>query len=152
MGYKILGAKNKNGKIAILFFDLDKFKNINDTYGHDFGDKVLQEVGSKIKHELRKEDTVSRLGGDEFTASISGFDSLEEIIEVVERISNSFERGLNIDSKEIYIRPSIGISIYPDHGNTVEELINKADTAMYLAKKKGTRYNIYRKEDHKKNY
>lgn len=129
-----------------MFFDLDKFKDINDSYGHDFGDKVLQEVAIRIKNELRKEDIVSRLGGDEFTASISGFKSEEEIVEVVDRMASIFDTSLEIDSKEVFIRPSIGVSIYPDHGKTVETLILKADDAMYKAKQKGIKYEIYKEE------
>lgn len=144
MKYKIEEANNKASKFAVLFFDLDEFKSINDSYGHSFGDKVLQEVANRIEKEVDKEDIVSRLGGDEFAAIISGFDLEEEIVEVVERMSNIFENNFKIGGEEISIRASIGISLYPDHGGTIESLIFKADKAMYVAKKNQIGYNIYK--------
>jgi diguanylate cyclase (GGDEF)-like protein len=138
--------RKDNNKIAILFFDLDKFKTINDKFGHKVGDKVLKEVGNKIGNELRKGDIVSRLGGDEFIVLITDVKSIEDAIEVADRMSEVFKEKLSIDLKEISIRPSIGISLYPDHGKTIEELILKADDAMYEAKQKQLGYKIYEED------
>lgn len=143
MKYKMFEADTRKTKIAVLFFDLDKFKSINDTYGHSFGDEVLKGVANRIKNEIRKEDIVSRLGGDEFTALISGLKLEAEIVEIGKRMSNIFETSLKIGSQEISIKASIGISIYPDHGDTVDQLILKADDAMYEAKVKQLGYKIY---------
>lgn len=149
MEYKMVQANRRNTKVAILFFDLDKFKKINDTFGHNVGDKVLQEVANRINSKMRKGDIVSRLGGDEFTALICGINSQEEIVEIVKMMSDLFDIPMNIDSQEIFIRPSIGISIYPDHGNTTEQLISKADDAMYKAKEQQVRYKTYEEIGHR---
>lgn len=140
---KILNSRKKNDKLAILFFDLDKFKKINDTFGHTVGDEVLRLVGRNIKNQIPKRDIVSRLGGDEFIALVSGFKNQEQIIEISKSILESFTKPLNIDSNKIFIKPSIGISIYPDNGTTFEELVEKADRAMYVSKKNNTGYKIY---------
>lgn len=142
--YKIIEAKRKDTKLSVLFFDLDKFKEINDNFGHDIGDSVLQEVAKRINSKIPKGDIVSRLGGDEFTALISRVDSEDDIIEIVEEILSLFKVNINIDGKEISIKPSIGISIYPEDGEDVEDLILKADNAMYEAKKNKIGYKIYK--------
>ena len=143
LDYKILQANKKKQKIAVLFFDLDKFKAINDTYGHSVGDRVLQEVANKIKSKIPKDDIAARLGGDEFTGLISNISSQEQIIEIGETMSDLFNEPLDIDGQEIIMRTSLGISIYPDHGKSLEELILKADSAMYEAKQNKIRYKIY---------
>lgn len=147
LDYKIYEANRKNTKLAILFFDLDKFKKINDTYGHNVGDRVLQEVANRIKSKIPKDDIVSRLGGDEFTGIISNIKSQEEIVDIGEDMSDLFKTPLKIDYEEISIKSSIGISIYPDHGSTLEELILKADAAMYDAKQNQMRYKVYQEEN-----
>lgn len=136
-------ASKKNSKIAVLFFDLNKFKEINDKYGHSFGDKVLQEVANKIDSEIRKGDMVSRIGGDEFIGMISNLNSKREILEIAERMSSIFEENLLVNSIEINVKSSLGISVYPDHGETIEELLSKADTAMYESKQNKKKYIIY---------
>lgn len=141
--YKMTQSNRKDTRFAIMFFDLDKFKKINDSFGHNVGDKVLQGVAERIKNNIREEDLVSRLGGDEFTVLISNVESYEEIVEISERMSEIFETPIIIDGNEIEIRPSIGISIYPDHGWTVETLLLKADNSMYEAKSMGSSYKIY---------
>lgn len=143
MEYKILESNKEKVKFIILFFDLDKFKIINDSLGHNVGDKVLQEVGKRIKREIRKEDIVSRVGGDEFIALISKITSQEEVLDIANRMLEAFKPVFKIDSKEISLDISIGISIYPDHGDGIEELILKADKAMYKAKKAKLGYKVY---------
>ena len=143
MKIKILNCKRKNNKLAVLFFDLDKFKKINDTLGHTIGDEVLREVGENIRNQIPKGDMLSRLGGDEFIALVSEFKNQEQIIEISKSILESFTKPLNIDSNKIFIKPSIGISVYPDNGTTFEELVEKADRAMYISKKNKIGYKIY---------
>lgn len=143
MKYEIAKAKANNSIAAILFFDLDNFKKINDLYGHGFGDKVLQEVANRLKVQIRKGDIISRLGGDEFIGLITELKTKEEVVEIAERIADIFESELRIESEEIFVKASLGISIYPNHGNTIEELILKADKAMYDAKRQKLRYRIW---------
>ena len=144
---KISCPSRKNNRFAILFFDLDKFKKINDTLGHSVGDEVLKQAGERIKSKISKKDILSRFGGDEFAAIFSKFDTQEQIAKLSEDILESFDKPLIIDSHRVFIKPSIGISIYPEHGTTFEELIDKADKAMYEAKQSNIEYKIY-DEDH----
>ena len=121
---------------AVLFLDLDDFKRINDSLGHGLGDKVLQVIAGKLPELVREEDMVSRLGGDEFVILLEDVTSKDASI-VASKIVESFRNPLQIDSQEIFITPSIGISRFPEDGNDVECLLGKADLAMYYAKKKG---------------
>jgi len=142
---KMLEANKKNTKVAILFFDLNKFKEVNDRFGHSMGDQVLQEVAKRIKGEMPKRDIISRLGGDEFAGLISDLSSPHDINEIGKRMSDLFKKKFEIGLNEVGITPSIGISIYPDHGDTLEGLLLKADRAMYEAKHKQVGYKIYEK-------
>ncbi len=140
---KIIAANRQGTKIAIFFFDLNDFKAINDTFGHNFGDKVLVQVAQRIKNTLRKGDMLSRLGGDEFIGLMTQITKKEEIIEIAKEMMALSKTPLVIESKEIYVHWSIGISIYPDHGQTSERLILKADQAMYHAKQNKTNYAFF---------
>ena len=140
---KISCPSRKNNRFAILFFDLDKFKKINDTLGHSVGDEVLKQAGERIKSKISKKDILSRFGGDEFAAIFSKFETQEQIDKLSEDILESFDKPLIIGSHKVFIKPSIGISMYPDHGTTFEELIDKADKAMYEAKQNDLEYKIY---------
>ncbi|MDP2880887.1 MAG: diguanylate cyclase [Azonexus sp.] len=130
-------ARRQHGKVAVLFLDLDRFKAVNDTYGHKAGDRVLQEAAQRIAHSLRAEDLVGRLGGDEFVAvlsEISGFkDVTRAATECLETLSQPFALG----KRKVKVLPSIGISIFPDDGDSIETLIHNADIAMYEAKRSG---------------
>lgn len=130
-------AKRKNGSVAVIFIDLDRFKFINDSLGHTFGDLLLQEVAERLITIVRKDDTISRQGGDEFTVLIDGMSDHQEVLEIARRIQFDISKPFLIQNMEVQITTSIGISIYPDHGNTVENLIKYADTAMYRAKENG---------------
>ena len=131
--------------MAILFIDMDNFKNINDTLGHFVGDKFLIEVAKSIKTLLREEDTLARLGGDEFTIILEDIGSIVEIIPIVDRIINKFKTPVEIGDKALYTGISMGISVYPDDGYTYEELIKAADTAMYHVKESGkNNYQFYK--------
>ncbi len=124
-------------KTALLFIDLDRFKQINDTLGHDYGDKVLQDVSHRMKNILRADDTLFRLGGDEFTVIMENFSSSEKPSKLAQRIVASFENPMLIDGHTIHISSSIGISLYPDDSSNPSDLIRYADSAMYKAKEEG---------------
>ncbi len=139
----ILGTKKSDFQLAILFLDLNNFKDINDTYGHDVGDQVLKEVSARLTANLRKNDIISRLGGDEFTILLLNIRSGDEITKVVYKINNLFKSPLIVDTHEVFIKCSIGISRYPDDGDESDTLMKKADIAMYHAKNKQLGYVIY---------
>ncbi|MGH8614985.1 MAG: bifunctional diguanylate cyclase/phosphodiesterase [Gammaproteobacteria bacterium] len=135
LNQEIARASRNRSFVAVLFFDLDRFKNINDSLGHDVGDLLLQAVASLISNSIRKTDTLARLGGDEFILVIP-VKKHEEIIPVVTKILNLFTKPLNIASREFNISTSIGISVYPTTQD-ISSLLKNADLAMYQAKGKG---------------
>lgn len=129
-------------QLAVMFLDLDGFKEINDTYGHDTGDAVLKAVAGQLKTVMRKGDTVARMGGDEFTLIIPEFENLADVEFVAEKILKSMQQPLT--EKRLQVTPSIGIALYPQHGTNHETLLVNADRAMYEAKKQGkNRYRIF---------
>jgi diguanylate cyclase (GGDEF)-like protein/PAS domain S-box-containing protein len=138
-------VKRNNKKMAIMLMDLDKFKEINDTLGHQMGDKLLKEVSIRINELVRKSDTLARMGGDEFMVLLlPEINKLEDIIMVANRIIRCFGDSYTCDNMKLFITASMGISIYPDHGEDVETLISRADIAMYQAKNDGgNKYKIY---------
>ena len=127
-------AARDNTMVAVLFMDLDNFKEINDSLGHAAGDQVLTNIASKLQQTLRDLDTIARLGGDEFTLIVSTFNDTQHIHAVVLRIFALLQQPIFIEKHEIYITSSIGISIYPNDGETSETLLRNADAAMYKAK------------------
>ncbi|MDG5789290.1 EAL domain-containing protein [Evansella sp. AB-P1] len=134
-------------KLAIMFIDLDRFKFINDTMGHNIGDKLLNLVGERLTNSIREEDIVARQSGDEFLILTEETDR-PELRTIAERILNNFNEPFTLDEEEVYISPSIGISIFPDDGVDKETLTINADTAMYLAKKRGkNNYQFFVHED-----
>ena len=137
-------AKRYENTRAILYLDLDKFKKVNDIYGHGAGDKLLVEVSSRLKKILRDTDYISRLGGDEFTVILGNHSDLSAE-KVAGRILKSLSRPYKIMNVSVdFVTPSIGISIYPEDGHDVETLLKHADEAMYKAKEEGNRYVCYR--------
>ncbi|TWI54789.1 PAS domain S-box-containing protein/diguanylate cyclase (GGDEF)-like protein [Pseudomonas duriflava] len=125
-------------QIAVILLDLDHFRTINESYGHPLGDEVLRVVARILKASLRNEDTLARIGGDEFLIIIESLDRPEEIASLVQLIRQRFETPLNLaESDEIFLNVSLGISLYPNDGTTADELIRNADTAMHLAKSQG---------------
>ncbi|MBS1158558.1 MAG: hypothetical protein H6R15_977 [Proteobacteria bacterium] len=122
---------------AFLFVDLDRFKPINDTYGHDVGDNVLKEVAKRLSDCLRGEDLVGRLGGDEFVAVLAHIRGEEDAAKIAFHVLDRLGQPYLVDGLELHVSPSIGISLFPQDGSGVEELIRCADAAMYTAKQNG---------------
>lgn len=137
-------AQANGGKIALLYLDLDRFKFINDTLGHTYGDLLLRDVAKRLVDSIPKSATVSRQGGDEFTIFLPNIKSKKEILKVVNQVIASFEEPFYVKDHEVYIKTSIGISLFPDHGDTSETLIKNADTAMYKSKEiSGNSYHFF---------
>jgi diguanylate cyclase (GGDEF)-like protein/PAS domain S-box-containing protein len=134
IGQAIALARRNNHRSAIIFLDLDGFKHINDSLGHPSGDKLIQSVASRLVSLVRNPDTVSRQGGDEFIILLSEIRDVGDAAITARRILRALEDPHSIDSHELYITASIGVSIYPDDGLDSETLIRNADTAMYQAK------------------
>ncbi len=123
--------------LAVLFLDLDRFKNINDSLGHDVGDLLLQAVAKRLKESVRNEDTVARLGGDEFTVLLSRVVKRQEVEKVVGKLITAFRQPFEIDGHTLHISSSIGAALFPCDGETPELLMKNADSAMYRAKEAG---------------
>lgn len=137
-----------NEKVAILFLDLDRFKIINDTKGHRFGDLLLKVVAGRLKNAVKEQGLVSRQGGDEFIIVLKGLGK-DQVSEISDRILEEFGTGITIEGQEFFVTPSIGISMAPEDGQDEETLIKHADTAMYLAKDRGkNNYQFYTNQLH----
>ncbi len=122
---------------AVLFIDLDIFKEINDTMGHQAGDKILRQVSKRLKKHLRQYDTLSRFGGDEFVILLPRIKGRNCIQVVADKVISEFDKTFQLHDQDIYLTASIGVSVYPDDGETVSELLKNADAAMYQAKAAG---------------
>jgi diguanylate cyclase (GGDEF)-like protein/PAS domain S-box-containing protein len=133
----IFTAKRNQQIIAVLFIDLDHFKNVNDTMGHAAGDILLNEATIRIRSSLRESDILARLGGDEFSVLLQNISSISDVEIIAGKIIQQLSNVMLINGKEVYISASIGISIYPEDGNTFDELLMNADNAMYRAKQQG---------------
>ena len=143
MEESLIYAKRYNGKRVILYIDLDKFKQVNDTWGHEIGDKLLKMVSNRLRDTLRKTDYISRIGGDEFIILLTNPTDIYPNM-VAKKILEDLSRPYSIEKRIIdFITPSIGISIFPKDGGDVKTLINCADEAMYKAKEKRNYYRHY---------
>jgi len=135
-------ARQMGRKSALLFLDVDHFKRINDSLGHRVGDHLLQALVTRIKGCIRECDTLSRIGGDEFLIVLSAIEDAHVLVRVVDRILEQASVPFMLDGVELSVTVSIGIAVYPDHGNEFDELQRQADVAMYVAKRSGR--NTYR--------
>jgi len=133
----LMMSKRKNTKMMVCIADVDNFKKINDMFGHQCGDNVLKEIASRAKSALREYDTLARLGGDEFSILILDIETRHVVEKIMERTLRTVNQELTVCDQTIQPSISIGVSIYPDHGDTHEQLIQRADRAMYEAKGKG---------------
>jgi len=142
-------AGRYNDKVAILFIDLDRFKEVNDTLGHSVGDLLLQVVAERLNLCLRSCDTVARLGGDEFVVLLPGISDRDCVGDIADKLLRDLSRPVELDGREVFTSGSIGISLWPDDGDTVGNLFKNADTAMYHAKEQGKNtYRFYTPEMH----
>ncbi len=130
-------ARRHNWQLAVLFIDLDRFKQINDTLGHALGDQVLQRVARRLEGCLRKSDCLARMGGDEFTVLLAELADSRDALRVAEKLLASFGEPFHIEGRDLFLTCSIGISLYPRDGKDAVTLQRKADTAMYRAKNRG---------------
>ncbi len=130
-------ARRKRRKVALLFIDLDNFKTVNDTYGHEAGDDLLKEASERLRKVFREMDTVCRLGGDEFTVILPEAGERIDVERVAERLMEIFDIPFTVGSRDILLQISVGISIFPDDGDDDQTLLKKADLAMYRTKKHG---------------
>lgn len=145
LGIVLAQAKRNKKKVGIVMLDLDNFKDVNDTLGHDVGDTLLKAVAERLSGTLRKSDTVARFGGDEFVLIFPDMEIIEEAIQVVQKIIDRFHKPFLIDTHQLVVTTSIGIAVYPNDGMDEEILMKNADIAMYQAKQAGrARYQLYK--------
>ena len=130
-------AQRQGSRLAVMYIDLDKFKPINDSCGHAAGDYVLQQVAQRMESCVRHSDTVGRIGGDEFVVLLPDISAPERVIQVAEKIRQTLKKPIEFGDRFFEISSSIGIALYPDHGDTVDQLALCADCAMYQAKESG---------------
>jgi len=142
----ILAARRRNTKVALLFIDLDRFKELNDTFGHQAGDIVLREVGERFVGAVRASDTVARLGGDEYAVLIPLAADRDEAVMVGRRVLASLQEPFTIEGESAFIEASIGIVVCPEHGEDVQTLMRRADVAMYAAKRGGSGLQMYEQD------
>jgi len=134
-------AQREQGQLALLYLDLDKFKEVNDTFGHGAGDLLLEKIARRLEQCVRACDTVARFGGDEFVVMLENIDLPEHARLVTEKIHSAFNQPFDLEEQKINIMPSIGVAHFPLHGDNAEQLLSYADEAMYLAKKsRGNRF------------
>ncbi len=129
-------ADSNQDNIGVVFIDIDRFKEINDSYGHDTGDEVLKKVASRMEHSLKAKDLKARMGGDEFVVALTDLSSKERIMEVTKRLTVELKKPLFIEGQKIPISVSSGVSFYPEDSSELETLIKSADSEMYKAKRK----------------
>jgi diguanylate cyclase (GGDEF)-like protein/PAS domain S-box-containing protein len=142
----ILAAQRRNTQVALLFIDLDRFKELNDTFGHQAGDVILRDVGDRFVNAVRQSDTVARLGGDEFAVLIPLAADREEAIMVAQRALASLQDPFMVEGESAFIEASIGIVLCPEHGEDVQTLMRRADVAMYAAKRAGSGMQVYEQD------
>jgi diguanylate cyclase (GGDEF)-like protein/PAS domain S-box-containing protein len=136
-------AKRAQLGVAVMFLDLDYFKQINDIYGHDVGDRLLQSVAQRLQSVLRESDTVARFGGDEFAFLLENIGQEDDLVGVIEKIFTALRQPVQVNGHTFDVTPSMGISIYPKHGEEGKTLFMKADMAMYRAKEGGRNQHVF---------
>lgn len=142
-------ASDRSGSLAVLFIDLDRFKQINDILGHAMGDRLLKEVGQRLKRLLTEDDLAGRMGGDEFTIVLTRQPDEQAAIQASQEFLNAFRAPHQLEDNELFVTASIGVALFPRHGQTVAELLRNADLAMYHAKNSGKNDAVvFRAKDH----
>ncbi|WP_158240694.1 EAL domain-containing protein [Telmatospirillum siberiense] len=137
LGHAIEVGRRTSEDVAVMFIDLDRFKIVNDSLGHDVGDMLLMEIAERLQNCLRRSDTVARLGGDEFVAVLSNVNSAMEVAEIAEKIVECMSQTMVVKGHQLAIGASVGIAMFPQDGTDVTTLMKDADAAMYRAKKSG---------------
>lgn len=150
LDHGLIQAKRHGWGLAILFIDIDKFKTINDSFGHDLGDQVLLMVANRLKSFVRDQDIVSRWGGDEFVCLLLEVKQEADVTQLAEKMINRIAEACEFNGHVFSILASIGISIYPENGDTSDNLFRNADTAMYKAKGTGKRVVLFRESGEQK--
>lgn len=135
--HAIHNAQRHQQRLAVMFLDLDRFKNINDTLGHNVGDSLLKQIATRIQDSLRSNDTFARLGGDEFAILVESLSDSNEIASVAEKVIANFKTPIYVQDHELFTTVSIGISLFPENGQDATTLVKNADVAMYRAKEQG---------------
>ncbi|RHW37694.1 GGDEF domain-containing protein [Lysinibacillus yapensis] len=130
-------AESEHRMMAVMYLDMDKFKHINDTLGHDVGDELLMQFGKRVKRNLRQSDILARQGGDEFTILLPYIEHKQEAIQVAERILHSLQEPWQIGNHTFHTTSSIGLAFYSENGLTRNQLMKSADAALYEAKSNG---------------
>ncbi len=130
-------SERSRTSMALMLIDIDDFKLVNDSFGHDAGDKLIKAVGELISKSLRRADTIARLGGDEFAVVIEGIDGPDDAISIADNLTTILEHNVRLDDQETYTSASIGIAVYPGDGEDARTLLKNADTAMFRAKENG---------------
>ncbi len=145
LNQSILNTQRRKRSLALLMLDLDRFKEINDTLGHQTGDALLQQVGVRLKNVLRDSDTVARLGGDEFAVLLSNVNETNAL-RIAAAIHEQLEKVYDVYEHSLYVGVSIGVAIFPQHGESSQSLLQHADVAMYVAKRSNTNIKLYDRE------
>ena len=133
----VVRSERTRTSMALMLIDIDDFKLVNDSFGHDAGDKLIKAVGDLISKSLRRADTIARLGGDEFAVIIEGIDGPDDAISIADNLTTILEHNVRLDDQETYTSASIGIAVYPGDGKDARTLLKNSDTAMYRAKESG---------------
>lgn len=133
----VMRSERSRTSMALMLVDIDDFKLVNDSFGHEAGDKLIKAVGDLISKSLRRADTIARLGGDEFAVIIEGIDGPEDAISIADNLTTILEHNVRLDDQETYTSASIGIAVFPGDGNDARSLLKNADTAMFRAKENG---------------
>ena len=141
LGQAMNDARRRGGKLAVLFLDLDRFKTVNDSLGHETGDKLLKSVATRLRESMRDSDTISRQGGDEFLLVLRDASDAAAVARVAEKLLDTVAKPYTLGEYELHITPSVGISLFPDDSTDLDTLIRNADAAMYHAKENG-RFNF----------
>lgn len=137
MGHAIAKAQRNSTQLALIFIDLDRFKDINDSLGHVVGDRVIKSVALNLAGLLRAEDTIARLGGDEFVVMMESVHSAQQVANIAQKLLTQLQQPIYMESRDLYVGASMGISLYPQDGEDAETLLRKADAAMYRSKDEG---------------
>jgi diguanylate cyclase (GGDEF)-like protein len=137
LNHAIVQTNRQHRQLAVLFLDLEAFKAVNDTYGHDAGDNILRNVAERLRACVRAGDTIARLGGDEFVLILENIFLQEDVGRVIEKIKNGFQQSFSLNSHSVRLGVSVGMAMYPRDGNDLETLLSYADLSMYEDKRSG---------------